>query len=150
MTAILPNSPVSPLRQKLIDDMTMRHFSAATQRNYIRDVGRFASFLRRPPDTATTEDVRQFQLAQSKAGVPVPTMNSVVSALRFFFANTLDRPDLAGKLVRVSHPRNLPVVLSRDEGASAQRQHQPQASVRAVGGVWRRIARRRGRHAQGA
>jgi len=79
-------------------------------------VGRFASVLRRPPDTATTEDVRQFQLAQSKAGIPVPTMNSVVSALWFFFTNTLDRPNLARKLVRVSRPGNLPVVLSRDEG----------------------------------
>jgi site-specific recombinase XerD len=68
-------------------------------------------------DRWTTEDVRQFQLAQSEAGVPVPTMNSVVSALRFFFANALDRPDLARKLVRVSRPRNLPVVLSRDEVA---------------------------------
>ena len=49
MTTILPITPVSPRRQKLIDDMTMRHFSVATQRNYIRDVGCFASFLRRPP-----------------------------------------------------------------------------------------------------
>ncbi|HEV7718527.1 MAG TPA: phage integrase N-terminal SAM-like domain-containing protein, partial [Arsenicitalea sp.] len=117
MTTILPNTPVSPLRQKLIDDMNMRHFSMAAQRNYIRDVGRFATFLRRSLDTTTTEDVRLFQLAQSEAGVPVPTMNSVVSALRFFFANALDRPDLARKLVRVSRPRNLPVVLSRDEVA---------------------------------
>ncbi len=134
MTTILPNLPVSPLRQKLIDDMTMRHFSVATQRNYIRDVGRFASFLRRPPDTATTEDVRQFQLAQSEAGVPVPTMNTMVSALRFFFANTLDRPDLARKLVRVSRPRNLPVVLSRDEvvrllNATTTLKHQAALSV---------------------
>jgi site-specific recombinase XerD len=134
MTTTLPNVPVSPLRQKLIDDMTMRHFSAATQRNYIRDVGRFASFLRRSPDTATTEDVRQFQLAQSEAGVPVPTINTVVSALRFFFANTLDRPDLARKLVRVSHPRNLPVVLSRDEvarllNATTSLKHQAALSV---------------------
>lgn len=134
MTTPLPNTPVSPLRQKLIDDMNMRHFSVATQRNYIRDVGRFASFLRRPPDTATTEDVRQFQLAQSEAGVPVPTMNSVVSALRFFFTNTLDRPDLARKLVRVSRPRNLPVVLSRDEvarllNATTSLKHQAALSV---------------------
>jgi integrase/recombinase XerD len=134
MTMILPKTSVSPLRQKLIDDMTMRHFSAATQRNYIRDVGRFASFLRRPPDTATTEDVRQFQLAQSEAGVPVPTMNTMVSALRFFFANTLDRPDLARKLVRVSRPRNLPVVLSRDElvrllNATTTLKHQAALSV---------------------
>ncbi|GGF47644.1 hypothetical protein GCM10011321_42490 [Youhaiella tibetensis] len=95
MTTTLPNLPVSPLRQTLIDDMTMRHFSAATQGNYIRDVERFASFLRRPPVTATTEDVRQFQLAQSEANVPVPSMNSNISAMQVFFANTLDRPDLA-------------------------------------------------------
>ncbi|WP_193335495.1 phage integrase N-terminal SAM-like domain-containing protein [Devosia beringensis] len=117
MSTILPNTSVSPLRQKLIDDMTMRHFSVATQRNYIRDVGCFASFLRRPPDTATSQDVGQFQLAQSEASVPVPTMNCVVSAPQFFFASTLDRPDLARKLVRVKHPRHLPVVLSRDEVA---------------------------------
>jgi integrase/recombinase XerD len=134
MTTPLPNTPVSPLRQKLIDDMNMRHFSVATQRNYIRDVGRFAAFLRRSPDTATTEDVRQFQLAQSEAGVPVPTLNSIVSALRFFFANTLDRPDLARKLVRVSRPRNLPVVLSRDEvarllNATTSLKHQAALSV---------------------
>jgi site-specific recombinase XerD len=134
MTTILPTTPVSPLRQKLIDDMNMRRFSMATQRNYIRDVGRFASFLRRSPDTATTEDVRQFQLAQSEADVPVPTMNSVVSALRFFFTQTLDRPDLARKLVRVSRPRNLPVVLSRDEvarllNATTSLKHQAALSV---------------------
>ena len=78
--------------------------------------------------------MRQFQLAQSEAGVPVPTMNSVVSALRFFFANTLDRPDLARKLVRVSHPRNLPVVLSRGEvarllNATTSLKHQAALSV---------------------
>jgi len=134
MTTILPDTPVSPLRQRLIDDMNMRHFSTATQRNYIRDVGRFASFLRRSPDTATTEDVRRFQLAQSEADVPVPTMNSVVSALRFFFTQTLDRPDLARKLVRVSRPRNLPVVLSRDEvarllNATTSLKHQAALSV---------------------
>lgn len=134
MTTPLPNTPISPMRRKLIDDMNMRHFSVATQRNYIRDVGRLASFLRRPPDTATTEDVRHFQLAQSEACVPVATMNSVVSALRFFFTNTLDRPDLARKLVRMSRPRNLPVVLSRDEvarllNATTSLRHQAALSV---------------------
>ena len=108
---------ISPLRQRLIDDMTMRRFSRETQRNYIRDVGRFATFLGRSPDTATAEDVRRFQIEQRDAGVPTPTMNSIVSALRFFFTTTIDRPDLARKLIRVAHPRNLPVVLSRDEVA---------------------------------
>src|ERR1700744_2554590 len=109
--------PISPLRQRLIDDMNVRRFSSETQRNYIRDVGRFATFLRRSPDTATADDVRRFQIEQRDAGVPTPTMNSIVSALRFFFTHTIDRPDLARKLIRAVHPRNLPVVLSRHEVA---------------------------------
>jgi site-specific recombinase XerD len=108
---------ISPLRQRLIDDMNMRRFSRSTQHNYIRDVGRFATFLGRSPATATAEDVRRFQIEQRDAGVPTPTMNSIVSALRFFFTVTIDRPDLARRLIRTAHPRNLPVVLSRDEVA---------------------------------
>jgi integrase/recombinase XerD len=117
MSESFPTAAISPLRQRLIDDMNMRRFSRATQRNYIRDVGRFATFLGRSPAVATAEDVRQFQIEQNDAGVPTPTMNSIVSALRFFFTQTIDRPDLARRLVRASHPRNLPVVLSRDEVA---------------------------------
>ena len=117
MTQPILDARVSPLRRRLVDDMTMRRFSRETQRNYIRDVGRFATFLGRPPHTATAEDLRRFQVDQREAGVPVPTMNSIVSALRFFFTQTLDRPDLARRLVRVSHPRKLPVVLSLDEVA---------------------------------
>ncbi|HEY3847097.1 MAG TPA: tyrosine-type recombinase/integrase [Acetobacteraceae bacterium] len=117
MITTLPVTPISPLRQRLIEDMNMRRFSRATQRNYIRDVGRFATFLRRPPDTATADDVRRFQVEQRDAGLPAPTMNSIVAALRFFFTHTLDRPDLARKLFRVTYPRKLPVVLSPDEVA---------------------------------
>ena len=117
MHDLLPATAVSPLRQRLIDDMSLRRFSHETQRNYIRDVGRFATFLGRSPATATSEDVRRFQVEQQDAGVPVPTMNGIVSALRFLFTHTLDRPDLARKLVRVTHPRKLPVVLSLDEVA---------------------------------
>jgi integrase/recombinase XerD len=115
MSQSIPAPAISPLRQRLIDDMNMRQFSRETQRNYIRDVGRFATFLGRSPDTATADDLRRFQIEQRDAGVPTPTMNSIVSALRFFFTHTLDRPDLARRLIRVAHPRNLPVVLSRDE-----------------------------------
>src|SRR6202166_1926572 len=117
MSQSIPAPAISPLRQRLIDDMNMRRFSRETQRNYIRDVGRCATFLGRSPDTATADDVRRFQIEQRDAGVPTPTMNSIVSALRFFFTHTIDRPDLARKAIRVAHPRNLPVVLSRDEGA---------------------------------
>ena len=117
MTPSTLDVPVSLLRRRLIDDMTMRRFSRETQRNYIRDVGRFATFLGGPPDRATADDLRRLQVEQREAGVPVPTMNSIVSALRFFFTHTLDRPDLARKLIRLAHPRKLPVVLSRDEVA---------------------------------
>jgi len=125
---------ISPLRQRLIDDMNMRRFSRATQGNYLRDVGRFATFLQRSPDTATADDMRRFQIEQRDAGVPTPTMNGIVSALRFFFTHTLDRPDLARKLVRVAYPRNLPVVLSRDEvarllNATTSLKHQAAISV---------------------
>jgi integrase/recombinase XerD len=114
MNDLIP-AVVSPLRQRLVDDMTMRRFTRETQRNYIRDVGRFATWLGRSPTTATAEDVRRFQIEQQDAGVPVPTMNSIVAALRFFFTHTLDRPDLARKLVRTGHARKIPVVLSMDE-----------------------------------
>src|ERR1700761_2817493 len=134
MTAPTIDRPISPLRQRLVDDMNVRRFSRETQRNYIRDVGRFATFLRRSPDTATADDVRRFQIEQRDAGVPTPTMNSIVSALRFFFTHTIDRPDLSRKLIRTVHPRNLPVVLSRDEvtrllNATTSVKHQAALSV---------------------
>src|SRR6516165_5878138 len=102
MNETIRTAAISPLRQRMIDDMNVRRFSHETQRNYIRDVGRFATFLGGSPDTATPDDVRQFQIDQREAGVPTPTMNSIVSALRFFFTQTIDRPDLARKLVRAA------------------------------------------------
>ncbi|HEX8414739.1 MAG TPA: transposase zinc-binding domain-containing protein, partial [Sphingomicrobium sp.] len=89
MNILVPVVAVSPLRQRLIDEMEIRRFGRETQRNYIRDVGRFATFLGRSPDTATVEEVRRFQVEQCDLGVPVPTMNAIVSALRFFFTQTL-------------------------------------------------------------
>ncbi len=123
MNESLLAAPVSLLRRRLIDDMNMRRFSRETQRNYIRDVGRFATFLGRPPDTATPEDLRRFQVEQRNTGMPVPTMNSIVSALRFFFTHTIDRPDLARKLVRVAHPRKVSHISSvlRDASRSSLR-----------------------------
>ena len=97
--------------------MNMRRFSRETQRNYIRDVGRFATFLGRSPHTATAEDVRRFQIEQRDAGVPMPTMNSIVSALRFFFTRRSTGRTWRASWSAVAHPRNLPVVLSRDEVA---------------------------------
>ena len=117
MSSYLSQVPANSLRQRMIDDMNMRRYSRETQRNYVRDVARFATYLGRPPDTATAEDLRQFQIDQRASGMGVPTMNSIVAALRFFFTHTLDRPDLSRKLFTVKHPRALPVVLSPDEVA---------------------------------
>jgi integrase/recombinase XerD len=105
------------LRQRMIEDMTVRGFSAKTQHDYLRIVSRFAVFLGRTPGSATAEDVRRFQVEQREAGMPAPAMNSHVAALRFFFTTTIDRPDLSRRLVRVSYPRKLPTVLSLDEVA---------------------------------
>src|ERR1700692_3451798 len=107
--------PVSALRQRMLEDMAMRGLRSHTQDDYIRFVRSFAAFLRRPPDTATAEDIRRFQVHQAESGVQPPTINSSVSALRFFFTVTLDRPDLSRRLVLVRHPRKLPDVLSVEE-----------------------------------
>lgn len=103
------------LRERMIEDMGLRRLSRTTQRNYIRDVARFAGWLGRPPDTATAEDLRRFQIEQRESGLGAPGMNATVSALRFFYTHTLDRPDLTRRLFRTKHPRSLPTVLSREE-----------------------------------
>lgn len=128
MNEIIAIGPVSPLRQRLIEDMTIRRFGPDTQRNYQRDVGRFATWLGRSPHTATAEDVRRFQIEQGEAGVPAPTMNSIVAALRFLFNHTLDRPDLA-RMIHASRARSQdPGGVDPERGEAAARcDHQPQA-----------------------
>src|SRR6202795_4855417 len=107
--------PVSALRQRMLEDMAMRGLRSDTQHDYVRVVRSFAAFLGRPPDTATAEDIRRLQVHQAESGVQPPTINCSVSALRFFFTVTLDRPDLSRRLVLVRHPRKLPTVLSVEE-----------------------------------
>ena len=99
----------------MLEDMAIRGLREETQRDYLRLVSGFASFLGRAPNTATAEDIRRFQVHQSKSGVQPPTINCSVSALRFLFSTTLDRPDLSRRFVLVRHPRKLPDVLSVEE-----------------------------------
>jgi integrase/recombinase XerD len=106
---------VSPLRQRMIDDMNVRHFAANTQEAYIRAVEKLARFLGRSPATATYEDLRQFQLCLTETRVLPATINLTVSALRFFFAVTLDRPEAAQRLTFVRQSYKPPVVLSPEE-----------------------------------
>jgi len=105
------------LRERFIEDMTVRGFTDKTRHDYIRTVAGFAAFLERSPSTASAEDIRRFQIHQSERGMNAPAMNSAVAALRFFFNHTADRPDLARKLLRLRYPRKLPTILSPDEAA---------------------------------
>ena len=99
----------------MIEDMAVRGFSEKTRHDYIRCVRTLSAFIGRSPDTATHEDLRRFQLHQTKIGVRPPSVNSAVSALRFLCTVTLDRPDLARRLTVVRQPRKLPLVLSAEE-----------------------------------
>ena len=105
------------LRRRMIEDMNVRRFASKTQHDYVRAVVNLARFLGRSPDTATNEDLRRFQLHLTENGAGTPLINSTVSALRFFFNVTLDRPDAARHLTVVHQPRKLPVVLSPEEVA---------------------------------
>jgi len=106
---------VSPLRRRMIEDMTIRKFAQKTQHDYVQRVKDFAKFLGRSPDTAKAEDVRGFQLHLTSSGAGVPKINATVAALRFFFNVTLDRPDLAKPLSTIHEPRKARIVLSPDE-----------------------------------
>ena len=109
--------PVSPLRQRMLDDMALRKLAPQTQSDYLRGVINFTRFLGRAPDTATAEDLRRYQLHLVETGISNIMLNATITALRFFFAVTLDRPEALAKMSPVREPRKLPVVLSREEVA---------------------------------
>ncbi|NQW11594.1 MAG: site-specific integrase [Alphaproteobacteria bacterium] len=106
---------VSPLRRRMIDDMTIRGFTPGTQRGYIRAVRDFTAFLGRSPDQGDAEDLRRYQLHMRSAGASASSMNSAVSGVRFFFAVTLGRTDAAVGMTGVREPHKLPVLLSPAE-----------------------------------
>jgi integrase/recombinase XerD len=113
----MTDQAMSPLRRRMIEDMTIRKFAPKTQHDYLQRVKNFAAYLGRSPDTASSEDVRHYQLHLTASGVGVPTVNQTVSTLRFFFKVTLGRPDLVERTTFVREPRKLPVVLSPEEVA---------------------------------
>ena len=108
---------ISPLRQRMIEDMTVRHFKEKVQKDYIRHVKNFTVFLGRSPDTATSEDLRLFQLHMTRNQVSAASVNCAIVALRFFFKVTLERADLVRRLTFVREPRKAPIVLSPEEVA---------------------------------
>jgi integrase/recombinase XerD len=108
---------VSPLRRRMIEDMTIRQFGGKTKKDYIRQVHEFAVFLGRSPDRAEPEDLRRYQLHMASLGASYARMNLAVTALRFFFHVTLGRSGFSDRMARIPTPERLPVVLSPEEVA---------------------------------
>ncbi len=108
---------ISPLRQRMIEDMTVRGFTPSTQGGYLAAVENFTAFLGRSPDRSDAEDLRRYQLHMRSIGASATSMNSAVSALRFFFGVTLGRGDANEGMTTVREPRRLPVILSPEEVA---------------------------------
>ena len=113
-------SPVnccSLLRQRMIEDMRMRKLAPKTQQHYVRAVRWLAEFLKRSPDTASTEDLRRYQLYLVDQGTSPVSLNAAGTGLQFFFGVTVDHPELTAKIRPVRVPRTLPMILSREEGS---------------------------------
>lgn len=113
----MTDKSISPLRQRMIEDMTVRGFTAGTQRGYITAVKNFSVFFGRSPDQASAEDLRHYQLYMRSIGASATSMNAAVSALRFLFGVTLGRDDAQVAMTGVREPRKLPVILSSREVA---------------------------------
>ena len=109
------SKPISPLRQRMIDDMTLRKLSPQTQGAYIRAVKNFTRFLGQSPDAASAEDLRRYQLHLVDQGISSGNLNATLTGLKFFFETTLERPEAMAKMSHVHEPRKLPLVLGLEE-----------------------------------
>jgi site-specific recombinase XerD len=110
-----PTTIISPLRQRMIEDMTARQLGPHSQRSHIYSCKRFAAFLKRSPDTATLEDLRRFQLHLAETGTSICNRNRIMTGLRFLFRVTLRRLDLAAEIYHLREPQKIPQVMSPDE-----------------------------------
>ena len=106
---------ISPLRQRMLDDMALRKLKPGTQACYIRAVVKLTRFLKRAPDTASADDLREFHIHLVNKGVSAGTLNATITGLRFFFDITLDRPELVRRMRHVHEPRKIPEILSVEE-----------------------------------
>ena len=106
---------VSPLRQRMIEDMAARKLDPHTQRSHIYSCKRFATWLKRSPDTATADEVRRFQLHLVESGASICNRNRIATGVRFLFRVTLRRHDLAAEIWHMKEPQKLPPVLSPEE-----------------------------------
>jgi integrase/recombinase XerD len=106
---------VTPLRQRMIEDMNARKLCEQTQRGHIHSCKRFAEFLKRSPDTATAEDIRRFQLDLSETGTSICNRNRIMTGVKFLLRVTLRRLDLAAEIYHIREPQKIPQVMSPDE-----------------------------------
>ncbi len=106
---------ISPLRRRMIEDMTVRNLSPATQRSYLHAVTKFSRHFGRSPDLLGIEDVRAFQVFLVSQGISWPALNQTVCALRFFYGVTLNRAEIPERIAYARTPRKLPAILSADE-----------------------------------
>jgi len=106
---------ITPLRQRMIEDMNARKLGPHSQRSHIYSCKRFAAFLKRSPETATREDIRQFQLHLAETGTSICNRNRIMTGVRFLFRVTLRRLDLAAEIYHLREPQKVPQVLSPDE-----------------------------------
>ena len=142
-----PSTPgVTPLRQRMLDDMRMRKLEPKTQAGYLRAVRQLAVFLKRSPDTATVEDLRRFQLHMVDRGTSPITLNATITGLKFFFDVTLGRAELMAKMQPV-HVRAEAAggVEPRRGRAPDRRSAEPEVPDGAVDRLRHRPARQRGR-----
>ncbi|MCP4968957.1 MAG: tyrosine-type recombinase/integrase [bacterium] len=112
---IQSKSPVMPLRQRMIEDMTARKLGRHSQRSHLSSCERFAAFLDRSPETATADDIRLFQLFLIESGASICNRNRIMTGVRFLFRVTLRRHDLAAEIYHLKEPQKVPVVMSQDE-----------------------------------
>src|SRR4051795_5930404 len=106
---------MSPLRRRMIEDMTVRNLSPATQRSYLHAVGKFSRYFGRSPERLDLEDVRAFQDHLVANGISWPALNQTVCALRFFYGVTLGHGEIPERIPYAREPRKLPIVLSAEE-----------------------------------
>ena len=109
------STAVSPLRQRMIEDMQARKLGSHSQRSHIASCKRFAAYLKRSPDTATPDDVRLFQLHLIESGASICNRNRIMTGVRFLLRVTLRRHDLAAEVYHIKEPQKLPLVMSPDE-----------------------------------
>jgi len=111
----MTTTAITPLRQRMIEDMNARKLGSHSQRSHIYSYKRFAAFLKRSPETATLEDIRRFQLYLAETGTSICNRNRIMTGVRFLFRVTMRRLDLAAEIYHLREPQKIPQVISPDE-----------------------------------